>query len=382
MGYYREYTVPTPGVDDRGARRIVAGDDGESSTGPTTTTARSRGSGGRRRERTRSGLLAGHEPPGIYLWHGAFDVADVRHTVEHAGWGFGCVDGWTGADTKPAFLAAVGRGARLPRPLRAELRRPRRLPPRHRAGRDGVVLLWDGWSTLARADEKAFSIALSVLGSRVNAERGVPFAVLLRGEGPVVARRHRASTDATAQTARWVAAAASSTSTSRACVVDVGCPEGLDRVVGQLADDRLDLRARAGVVDDAAQLVDVGAGERRAERGVEALGRGAGSGIEREGDEHRALALDQVVAGRLARRPPGRRTPRAGRRAAGTPRPAAGRSGRAARAARAWPRRGRRRCGSGARWSTWRTCSAAPSSPCRRPPGRAPARRRRGTGPR
>ncbi|SDS07744.1 ribonuclease T1 [Friedmanniella luteola] len=27
-GYYREYTVPTPGEDDRGARRIVAGDDG------------------------------------------------------------------------------------------------------------------------------------------------------------------------------------------------------------------------------------------------------------------------------------------------------------------------------------------------------------------
>jgi ribonuclease T1 len=26
MGYYREYTVPTPGVEDRGARRIVAGD--------------------------------------------------------------------------------------------------------------------------------------------------------------------------------------------------------------------------------------------------------------------------------------------------------------------------------------------------------------------
>ena len=29
VGYYREYTVPTPGADDRGARRIVAGDDGE-----------------------------------------------------------------------------------------------------------------------------------------------------------------------------------------------------------------------------------------------------------------------------------------------------------------------------------------------------------------
>lgn len=28
-GYYREYTVPTPGSDDRGARRIVLGGDGE-----------------------------------------------------------------------------------------------------------------------------------------------------------------------------------------------------------------------------------------------------------------------------------------------------------------------------------------------------------------
>ena len=28
-GYYREYTVPTPGSDDRGARRIVTGRDGE-----------------------------------------------------------------------------------------------------------------------------------------------------------------------------------------------------------------------------------------------------------------------------------------------------------------------------------------------------------------
>lgn len=28
-GYYREYTVPTPGLDHRGARRIVAGSSGE-----------------------------------------------------------------------------------------------------------------------------------------------------------------------------------------------------------------------------------------------------------------------------------------------------------------------------------------------------------------
>jgi ribonuclease T1 len=28
-GYYHEYTVPTPGADDRGARRIVEGSGGE-----------------------------------------------------------------------------------------------------------------------------------------------------------------------------------------------------------------------------------------------------------------------------------------------------------------------------------------------------------------
>ncbi len=28
-GHWREYTVPTPGEDDRGARRLVAGEDGE-----------------------------------------------------------------------------------------------------------------------------------------------------------------------------------------------------------------------------------------------------------------------------------------------------------------------------------------------------------------
>jgi ribonuclease T1 len=28
-GYYHEYTVPTPGARDRGARRIIAGDSGE-----------------------------------------------------------------------------------------------------------------------------------------------------------------------------------------------------------------------------------------------------------------------------------------------------------------------------------------------------------------
>ncbi len=143
-------------------------------------------------------VLAGHEPPGIHLWHSAADVADVRHTVEHAGWGFAYVDGWTGADNKAAFLAAVGEALAFPDyygqnfdALADCLRDVAGGAGGGAAsgaggGVAGVVLLWDGWSTLARADEKAFAIALDVLASRADADQGVPFSVLLRGEGPEV----------------------------------------------------------------------------------------------------------------------------------------------------------------------------------------------------
>ncbi len=130
-------------------------------------------------------VLAGHEAPGIHLWHGAFDVADVRHTVEHAGWGFGHVDGLH-AQTKPDLLRAFGEALDFPDWYGQNFDALADCLHDIGAGRDGVVLLWDGWATLARADEKAFSIALTVLGSRVNADRGVPFSVLLRGDGPPV----------------------------------------------------------------------------------------------------------------------------------------------------------------------------------------------------
>ena len=131
-------------------------------------------------------VLARREAPGIHLWASASDVADVRHTVEHAGWGFGYVDGWTRADTKAAFLAAVGETLGFPHWYGHNFDALADCLHDIGAGTDGVLLLWDGWATLARADEKAFSIALSVLGSRVHADRGVPFSVLLRGDGPVV----------------------------------------------------------------------------------------------------------------------------------------------------------------------------------------------------
>jgi RNAse (barnase) inhibitor barstar len=131
-------------------------------------------------------VLARHEQPGIYQWHGAFEVADVQHAVEHAGWGFGHVDGWTHAGSKAEFLAAVGEALGFPDWYGQNFDALADCLHDIGDGTEGVVLLWDGWSTLARADEKAFSVALSVLGSRVNADRGVPFTVLMRGEGPQV----------------------------------------------------------------------------------------------------------------------------------------------------------------------------------------------------
>lgn len=131
-------------------------------------------------------VLAGREAPGIHTWHGAFDAADVRHSVEHAGWGFAHVDGWTRGDSKAGFLDAVGDALDFPAHYGRNFDALADCLHDIGAGRDGVVLLWDGWATLARADERAFSIALSVLGSRVNDDRGVPFTVLLRGEGPVL----------------------------------------------------------------------------------------------------------------------------------------------------------------------------------------------------
>lgn len=46
------------------------------------------------------------------------------------------------------------------------------------------MLLWDGWGALARRDPRAFSVALAVLAGRVDSERGDPFCVVLRGDGP------------------------------------------------------------------------------------------------------------------------------------------------------------------------------------------------------
>lgn len=127
-------------------------------------------------------LLAGHQQPGIYRWRSGFDVEDVRHTVEHAGWSFAHVDGLS-AQTKPEFLARVGEALSFPDWYGQNFDALADCLTDVDGG-DGTVLLWDGWGVFARDEPRAFSVALSVLGGRVHADRGGPFAVLLRGEGP------------------------------------------------------------------------------------------------------------------------------------------------------------------------------------------------------
>jgi hypothetical protein len=128
-------------------------------------------------------LLAGHNPPDLYQWHSAAPATDVQHAVEHAGWSFVHLDGWTLED-KESFLKAAASALASDEPLPSFDALADRLADVDAPGKRGAVLLWDGWSPLARHDDQAFRVALSVLGGRVNADRGCGFAVLLRGEGP------------------------------------------------------------------------------------------------------------------------------------------------------------------------------------------------------
>jgi hypothetical protein len=129
-------------------------------------------------------LLAGHNDADLYQWHSAAHVPDVRHAVEHAGWQFMYLDGWTVED-KETFLKVAALALDVGNDQVASFDALSDcLADVEAPGKEGVVLLWDGWSPLARHDEQAFHVALSVLGGRANADRGCRFAVLLRGEGP------------------------------------------------------------------------------------------------------------------------------------------------------------------------------------------------------
>lgn len=124
-----------------------------------------------------AGMLAGHVAPCVAHWHAHFDPADVRHTVEHAGWGFAHVDA-VGLETKPEVLAAFKDALGLPSYVGGNLDS---IWDGLRELSGPTVVLWDEWGPLARADETAFKALVGLLSDR--AQQG-GFSVLLRGEGP------------------------------------------------------------------------------------------------------------------------------------------------------------------------------------------------------
>lgn len=127
-------------------------------------------------------ILASHKEPGVFQWHSAASPEDVRHTVEHAGWQFGYVDGWTHQD-KGALLDAFAETFDFPKHFGHNFDA---LLDSLRDLSEPTVVLWDGWGPLAREDAQAFGVAIDVLNQRATEDPSFPFAVLMRGDGPQV----------------------------------------------------------------------------------------------------------------------------------------------------------------------------------------------------
>jgi len=129
-------------------------------------------------------ILAGRRAPGVYRWESPADVVDVRHAVEHADWVFRYLDTWQVED-KAGFLDVCAEAFELPdwfgRNLDALADSLSDVRPGDRAG---VVVLWDGWAPLARADRRVFDIVVDIFAGRVDLDRAGAFVVLMRGPGP------------------------------------------------------------------------------------------------------------------------------------------------------------------------------------------------------
>lgn len=123
-------------------------------------------------------VLAGRQRPGVHRWESGLDVADVQHTVEHAGWTFGYVDG-AALESRLEVLRAIGDALSF--------------APHYGVNLDALndclrdlagptVLLWDAWSGFARSAPGEFARVIRVLGERNPADPVLE--VLLRGPGP------------------------------------------------------------------------------------------------------------------------------------------------------------------------------------------------------
>lgn len=128
-------------------------------------------------------LLAEHNPPSVYQWHSAASVGDVQHAVEHAGWSFRYLDGWTLED-RATFLKAAAASLELSDSDAESVEALTTGLGQIDVGGRGLVLLWDGWSPLARSDGAAFDEVVEAFRQRAHDAGAGKVAVILRGEGP------------------------------------------------------------------------------------------------------------------------------------------------------------------------------------------------------
>jgi hypothetical protein len=131
-------------------------------------------------------ILAGHRKPGTYRWASSLDVADIRRAVEHAQWAFVSLDTWQIEDKK-AFLGSAKDALGFPDDFAYNFDAfGDSLNDVSHPDNEGVLMLWDGWGPFARADRKAFDVAVDVLSVRSRSSRFGTFVVLMRGPGPEI----------------------------------------------------------------------------------------------------------------------------------------------------------------------------------------------------
>jgi hypothetical protein len=127
-------------------------------------------------------LLAGHTPPDVYQWRSAAAVPDVQHAVEKAGWTFRYLDGWTIEDQESFLKSAAS--CLDSSDSGNDITALAECLDKVQVGNHGMVMLWDGWSPLARKDEQCFERALEAYRKRAASDQHGKLAVILRGEGP------------------------------------------------------------------------------------------------------------------------------------------------------------------------------------------------------
>lgn len=125
-----------------------------------------------------AGVLADHIPPGVYRWHAAYHVPDVQHAVEHAGWQFAYLDGHA-VENAAEFHEAVADALALPDSYGKTMDALDGCLSELCGEGKKMVLLWDSWAPLARAEQRTFTSAVETLRSWSSS-----MCVLVRGEGP------------------------------------------------------------------------------------------------------------------------------------------------------------------------------------------------------